>query len=918
MYYKSSIYILIYISCLIVYSYQAAAPDHEACGPLMFNCGNNVCIPRSWRCDGDTDCLNGNDEKSCDTQPSSPQCDEKNFYKCKESSPSSRSTMSELRWRSLAQLFPSSCIPLKWKCDGEFDCPEKDDEDGCNEITCGEGQFKCKGFAHHATSCIPNSWVCDGQSDCVDMSDEKDCGPEDKKVEKCADDEFKCNDGQCIFASWQCDGEFDCKDNSDENENCKNQPCNATTHFQCKNSHFCLPKAWQCDGQGDCPDHSDEANCTDVKTMHPVTCSKDEFKCKNGAECIRNAWVCDGDKDCTDGSDEVCTDSARKCGVDETLCPDNICRESCETTSPKPDIQVCNTEKSYKCNDTSCIPLHRLCNDNLAINDCLKTVCDKEILQCNPADNPYCNCRDTTKGGKICYCPSGFEKKGGSCVDINECDEPGTCDQKCTNLVGTYKCDCYPGFQLTGGKTVDGDGISHPASKCRAVGDDPLLFLSNRAAIRQYDLVTNKYHPLVNKLDSAVAMDYWHKNRTLIWSDVSKEQIVICQMHNKTNIFECDDGKNQILIDKNISTPDGLAVDWVHGLLFWTDTGLDSINVYDLVNNKRRVLFNTSLEEPRAIAVDPTAGLIFWTDWGTQKIERAGMDGKDRVEVISGETVRWPNGLAVDIYDQRIYWADAKTKAISSCDYWGKDVRTILHSHEYLKHPFSLTVFEERLYWTDWDHEGVLTVNKFKGDDVKTVMHGVPGPMTVRIFHQMAQPNHTNKCDLHQCDHLCLPRAHIRKSNVHDEESIKGLPYSCGCDMGFELSGLTKCLPENGLIDVLAQEITGDSNSSDHALFIFFICGLIVSGVLVTGYVYRQKRFARFSALNFDNPIYRRTIEEGNEFDNDNSVGAIPVNPASASQEPRLILSNSVTAQYNREQAAYMDNDPLNDRRGIY
>ena len=82
MYYKSIIYILIYISCLTVYSYQAA-PDHEVCGPLMFNCGNNVCIPRSWRCDGDTDCLNGNDEKSCDTQPSSPQCDEKTFTNVK-------------------------------------------------------------------------------------------------------------------------------------------------------------------------------------------------------------------------------------------------------------------------------------------------------------------------------------------------------------------------------------------------------------------------------------------------------------------------------------------------------------------------------------------------------------------------------------------------------------------------------------------------------------------------------------------------------------------------------------------------------------------------------------------------------------------------------------------------------------------
>jgi hypothetical protein len=38
------------------------------------------------------------------------------------------------------------------------------------------------------------------------------------------------------------------------------------------------------------------------------------------------------------------------------------------------------------------------------------------------------------------------------------------------------------------------------------------------------------------------------------------------------------------------------------------------------------------LDEPRAIAVDPSAGLIFWTDWGENaRIERAGMDGKDRM-----------------------------------------------------------------------------------------------------------------------------------------------------------------------------------------------------------------------------------------------------------------------------------------------
>jgi hypothetical protein len=227
MYYKSIIYILVYISCLIVYSSQTS----DGCGPLMFDCGNNVCIPRSWRCDGDTDCLNGNDEKSCDTQPS-PQCDEKSFYKCKESTSSSRTAMSDFRWRSLAQLFPSSCIPKSWKCDGEFDCPEKDDEDGCKDVQCGKEQFKCDSFLHHATSCIPQSWVCDGQSDCANMADEKDCGPEKKKNDTCGEDEYQCKDGQCIFKNWECDGEFDCKDNSDEGENCKAQTCDPATHFK--------------------------------------------------------------------------------------------------------------------------------------------------------------------------------------------------------------------------------------------------------------------------------------------------------------------------------------------------------------------------------------------------------------------------------------------------------------------------------------------------------------------------------------------------------------------------------------------------------------------------------------------------------------------------------------------------------------
>lgn len=42
-------------------------------------------------------------------------------------------------------------------------------------------------------------------------------------------------------------------------------------------------------------------------------------------------------------------------------------------------------------------------------------------------------------------------------------------------------------------------------------------------------------------------------------------------------------------------------------------------------------------------------------------------------------------------------------------------------------------------------------------------MKGVTGPMTVRVYHEQAQPAHPDKCRFHNCQHLCLPRAHFSK-----------------------------------------------------------------------------------------------------------------------------------------------------------
>lgn len=64
---------------------------------------------------------------------------------------------------------------------------------------------------------------------------------------------------------------------------------------------------------------------------------------------------------------------------------------------------------------------------------------------------------------------------------------------------------------------------------------------------------------------------------------------------------------------------------------------------------------------------------------------------------------------------------DAKLNVISSCNYDGTGRNLVLHSTDTLRHPFSITTFEDYVYWTDWDKEAVFRANKFNGKDVEPV-----------------------------------------------------------------------------------------------------------------------------------------------------------------------------------------------------
>ena len=57
-----------------------------------------------------------------------------------------------------------------------------------------------------------------------------------------------------------------------------------------------------------------------------------------------------------------------------------------------------------------------------------------------------------------------------------------------------------------------------------------------------------------------------------------------------------------------LSSPEGLAVDWVSRTLYFTDSALDRIEVSDLDGNYRKVLISDNLTNPRSIVLEPSAG----------------------------------------------------------------------------------------------------------------------------------------------------------------------------------------------------------------------------------------------------------------------------------------------------------------------
>ena len=130
------------------------------------------------------------------------------------------------------------------------------------------------------------------------------------------------------------------------------------------------------------------------------------------------------------------------------------------------------------------------------------------------------------------------------------------------------------------------------------------------------------------------------------------------------------DGSDPKTLVTRCRLPDGLAVDWAAGYIYWTNMGIPhrndgSIERTDLDGGNRRFIIpEGGTFTPKQLHLEKRGGKLYWSDREGMRVMRANLDGS-QVEILvqtgEGEADRhdpsnWCVGISVDPIRRQVYW----------------------------------------------------------------------------------------------------------------------------------------------------------------------------------------------------------------------------------------------------------------------
>ena len=479
---------------------------------------------------------------------------------------------------------------------------------------------------------------------------------------------------------------------------------------------------------------SNEESHFETSTRHPFQkiCPDGFFKCTN-SECIAAKWRCDGHYDCDDLSDELnCTTIVLPTGGKEVI------RNS--YTAPVVLAKPASVSHDNHPPASSQGPLK-------------ETAALELVSEFNSSVEPL---MIFSTGSAI----RGLWMKERIYFDIVNKNQP-----KSSN-----------GAKLQQQPQQQPPSITSALSILFDMFQPELTSSSARAASVGEDKESSKPKSTI------VGIDMDPTNKEVYWVELGSNPGVYSSSIEPGRQLGSKQERHKKIVEYGLLSPEDIALDTAGKNAYITDAGLRAIIVCPLDRSHCKIILEKNVHKPRAIAVDSSIGWVYYTDWGDWPgIYLVSMDGQHTDTLIDTNIV-WPNGLALDYSSNFLYWADARLNKIERVDLKTKKRFDLLK--ETKTNPFSVSVFENRVYWSDWSGNDIKSCDKISGNSTKVVMKA-EDIYGIHIYHPDIHKNEvSNPCWSKRCSHICLLSPQSADYKARQPGSVRA---SCACPDGMTL-----------------------------------------------------------------------------------------------------------------------------------